>query len=121
MRYVPYDELRSEPNVIVDGSATGGTLLTLSHWPKSGTPLELAADTSAEIVFNHLDRPSTHVDVNAVSNNHFDEDGLIVLSRDVGAVQGALPPLASELRIRLTRVEPLDDTLESVFEYLVDA
>jgi len=77
MRYVPYDELRSEPNVIVDGSATGGTLLTLSHWPKSGTPLEFAADTSAEIVFKYLDRPVAHVQANAVSNNHFDEDGLI--------------------------------------------
>jgi len=77
MRYVPYDELRSEPNVIVDGSAAGGTLLTLSHWPKSGTPLEFAADTSAEIVFKYLDRPSAHVKAGAVSNNHFDEDGLI--------------------------------------------
>lgn len=77
MRFVPYDELRSEPNVIVDGAATGGTLLTLSHWPKSGTPLEFAADTSAEIVFKYLDRPSAHVDVGAVSNNHFDEDGLV--------------------------------------------
>jgi len=77
MHYVPYDELRSEPNVIVDGSATGGTVLTLSHWPKSGTPLEFAADTSAEIVFRYLDRPSAHVQASAVSNNHFDEDGLI--------------------------------------------
>jgi len=77
MRYVPYDELRSEPNVIVDGSATGGTLLTLSHWPQSGTPLEFAADTSAEIVFRYLDRPAANVNAAAVSNNHFDEDGLI--------------------------------------------
>ncbi len=77
MRYVPYDELRTEPNIIVDGSATGGTVLTLSHWPKSGTPTELAADTSAEIVFNYLQRPSAQVNANAVSNNHFDEDGLI--------------------------------------------
>jgi hypothetical protein len=77
MRFVPYDELRSEPNVIVDGSATGGTVLTLSHWPKSGTPLEFAADTSAEIVFKYLDRPAAHVSATAVSNNHFDEDGLI--------------------------------------------
>lgn len=77
MRYVPYDELRGEPSVIVDGSATGGTILTLSHWPKSGTPVEFAADTSAEIVFKYLDRPSAHVAAGAVSNNHFDEDGLV--------------------------------------------
>jgi Family of unknown function (DUF6687) len=77
MRYVPYDELRGEPSVIVDGAATGGTVLTLSHWPKSGTPVEFAADTSAEIVFKYLDRPSARVAATAVSNNHFDEDGLI--------------------------------------------
>jgi hypothetical protein len=77
MRYIPYDELRGQPSVIVDGSATGGTILTLSHWPKSGTPPEFAADTSAEIVFNYLDGPSAHIAADAVSNNHFDEDGLV--------------------------------------------
>jgi hypothetical protein len=77
MRYIPYDELNGQPNVIVDGAATAGTVLTLSHWPKSGTPAALAADTSAEIVFSYLDRPSAHVQADAVSNNHFDEDGLV--------------------------------------------
>jgi len=51
--------------------------LTLSHWPKSGTPAELKGDTSAEIVFNYLDTPAFHVEADAVSNNHFDEDGLV--------------------------------------------
>jgi hypothetical protein len=77
MRYVPYHDLRGEPSIIVDGAATGGTVLTLSHWPRSGTPPEFAADTSAEIVFRYLDRPEAHVAADAVSNNHFDEDGLI--------------------------------------------
>ena len=44
----------------------------------------------------------------------------MLLSRDVGAVQRSLPSLARELSIRLLRVEPLDDSLESVFEYLVE-
>jgi hypothetical protein len=48
------------------------------------------------------------------------EGGVVVLSRDVGSLQTGLPRLASELSVRLTRVEPLDDSLESVFEYLVD-
>jgi hypothetical protein len=44
----------------------------------------------------------------------------VLLSRNVGAVQRALPRLSTELSVRLLRVEPLDDSLESVFEYLVE-
>jgi hypothetical protein len=44
----------------------------------------------------------------------------VLLSRNVGAVQRSLPSLAAELSVRLLRVEPLDDSLESVFEYLVE-
>jgi hypothetical protein len=72
-----YDQTTAIPNVIVDGTANKGTILTLSHWRRSGTPEELAADTSAEIVFKYLEAPHLHVIVEAVSNNHFDEDGLI--------------------------------------------
>jgi hypothetical protein len=77
MQYFPYARVRSVPNVIVDGARTDNTLLTLSHWPKSGTPAELKGDTSTEIVFNYLDTPKSHVEADAVSNNHFDEDGLV--------------------------------------------
>jgi Family of unknown function (DUF6687) len=79
MTFVPYADAARVPNIIVDGAAAPGTVLTLSHWPRSGTPAKLRADTSAEIVFNYLDTPSLHVDVDAASNNHFDEDGLIGL------------------------------------------
>ena len=44
--------------------------------------------------------------------------GLRVRSRDVSSLQRSLPAVARELGIRLSRVEPLDDSLESVFEYL---
>jgi len=77
MQYLPYARVRSVPNLIVDGARTDNTLLTLSHWPKSGTPHELKGDTSAAIVFNYLDSPTFHVEADAVSNNHFDEDGLV--------------------------------------------
>jgi hypothetical protein len=77
MRFVPYERLDSSPNIIVDGAAGTGTVLTLSHWPKSGTPAGLKRDTSAEIVFAYLDSPAFHVRADIVSNNHFDEDGLI--------------------------------------------
>jgi len=77
MRFRPYGDAGNLPNVIVDGAATTNTLLTLSHWPHSPTPTALMADTSAEIVFRYLDAPAFHVPADVVSNNHFDEDGLI--------------------------------------------
>jgi ABC-2 type transport system ATP-binding protein len=52
---------------------------------------------------------------------HMDPDGaLVVLSRNVLDVQMELPRLAQQQGIRLLRVEPLDDSLESVFGYLVE-
>jgi hypothetical protein len=89
MRFVPFDELDSSPNIIVDGAAGTGTVLTLSHWPKSGTPAGLKRDTSAEIVFAYLDTPSFHVQAEIASNNHFDEDGLI-------GIYALLDPATSE-------------------------
>jgi hypothetical protein len=77
MRFLPYARSESVPNVIVDGAGNRDTVLTLSHWPKSGTPAALKGDTSTAIVFNYLDRPGFHVNAEVVSNNHFDEDGLI--------------------------------------------
>jgi len=76
MRFVPYDRA-TIPNIVVDASANDRTVLTLSHWPQSSTPAELKADTSAEIAFNYLDSPRLHVACDAVTNNHFDQDGLI--------------------------------------------
>lgn len=50
-----------------------------------------------------------------------DPDGaLVVLSRTVRVLQEELPRLAQAADIRLRRVEPLDDSLESVFGYLVE-
>lgn len=52
---------------------------------------------------------------------HVDPDGAIVmLSRNVQALQIELPRLAQAASISLRRVEPLDDSLESVFGYLVE-
>jgi ABC-2 type transport system ATP-binding protein len=50
-----------------------------------------------------------------------DPDGaLVILSRNVVDLQVELPRLAQAASIRLQRVEPLDDSLESVFGYLVE-
>lgn len=49
-----------------------------------------------------------------------DDDGaLTVLSHDVNTLQRAMPRLAQEQGVRLLRVEPLDESLESVFSYVV--
>ena len=103
MRFVPYHQLDSLPNIIVDGARTKQTVLTLSHWPKSGTPLELKADTSAEIVFNYLDSPQFQVQADVVSNNHFDEDGL------VGIFAMVMPAIAQRHRNLIDRVAQAGD------------
>jgi ABC-2 type transport system ATP-binding protein len=52
---------------------------------------------------------------------HVDPDGaVVVLSRNVHDLQIELPRIAQRDGIRLRRVEPLDDSLESVFGYLVE-
>jgi len=78
-RFVAYEQLGDTPNIIVDGAANPHTVLTLSHWPHSGTPAALLRDTSAEIAFAYLDDPGIQVGVDIVSNNHFDEDGLVAV------------------------------------------
>jgi hypothetical protein len=80
VKYVPYSLLGGVPNIIVDGAAQEDTVLTLSHWPGSGSPTKFRADTSTEIVLNYLAEPGAKEqyapNAQAVSNNHFDEDGL---------------------------------------------
>ena len=62
------------------------------------------------------------VQTDEVDSVAVDPDGaLIVLSRNVSALQRSVPRLAKERGIRLLRVEPLDESLESVFSYLVES
>ena len=59
------------------------------------------------------------LELEAVESVEIDEEGhLRVRSRDVALLQRSLPRVAQQLHVRLLRVEPLDDSLESVFEYL---
>lgn len=61
------------------------------------------------------------VTLGSVDAVHVDPDGaLVVLSRNVLDLQLELPRLAQKSAIRLRRVEPLDDSLESVFGYLME-
>jgi hypothetical protein len=78
LRFVPFHELDDRsPNVVVDGSAGPGTELVLSHWPRSDTPAEVLDDLSAQIGFRALEHPSWFEAIDVVSNNHFDQDGLV--------------------------------------------
>jgi ABC-2 type transport system ATP-binding protein len=61
------------------------------------------------------------VRLDSVDSISVEADGsLIVLSRNVSDLQKSVPRVAQEHGIRLTRVEPLDESLESVFSYLVE-
>ncbi len=77
MQYLAYDQLDGIPNIVVDGAAHPDSLVTLSHWPRSATPVVLRDDLSAQIAFHYLDHPELHVEADTVSNNHFDQDGLM--------------------------------------------
>ena len=73
LHYEAIDDLADTPNIVVDGAGNAATLIALSHWPKSGTPHALKADSSAEIVFKYLESPEFHVAADAITNNHFDQ------------------------------------------------
>ena len=103
MHFIPYADAATVPDIVVDGAAARSTVLTLSHWPKSGTPTVLRADASVEIVFRYLDTPTVHVQVDAVSNNHFDEDGLI------GIFALTQPALASRWQALLVEIARAGD------------
>lgn len=58
--------------------------------------------------------------LDAIDSVNVDDDGsLTVLSRNVSVLQHGVAALAHQAGVRLYRVEPLDDSLESVFTYVV--
>lgn len=77
LTFVPYGELGERAHVVVDGAAQAATALTLSHWPGSPTPIDLRADLSAESAFLAAARPELFAEIDLVTNDHFDQDGLM--------------------------------------------
>ena len=59
------------------------------------------------------------MDVTAVVGLHFLADGLEVETSNLAALGKALPAIAIERSIRVTRFEPVDASLESVFRHLL--
>ncbi len=61
------------------------------------------------------------VQLDAIDSVAIDPNGaLVVLSRNVGVLQRSFARVAQDLSVRVTLYEPLDDSLESVFGYLVE-
>jgi hypothetical protein len=79
VRYVEYEASRVVPNVVIDGSPNEATVLSLTHWP--GFPCtepSLKADLLAQMALRYGERGlDLHGDAEVVTNNHFDQDGLV--------------------------------------------
>lgn len=102
--------------LIIDGklAASGGFRAIRAALDERPYHVRVIADAPRELAAALVRLPS----VEAVK---VDPDGaIIVLSTNVRALQVELPRLAQAASISLRRVEPLDDSLESVFGYLVE-
>jgi hypothetical protein len=80
--YMPAGEADGRAHVMADGAARASTVLTLSHWPRTPTPIALRADLSAQSAFALLDslgRGERWPAAAAATADHFDQDGLMTL------------------------------------------
>jgi hypothetical protein len=77
VRYLDYEASREVANIVVDGSPNESTVLALTHWPGIPSPPGLARDLSAQMAFAYLDAPPEHAPAEVVTNNHFDQDGIV--------------------------------------------
>ena len=111
------EELAETVLLIVNGklAASGGFRAIRAALDRRPYHVRVLCDAPRRLAAAVVELPS----VDAV---HVDPDGaVVVLSRNVLDLQVALPRLAQAASISLRRVEPLDDSLESVFGYLVEA
>jgi hypothetical protein len=79
MRFQFYsDDLADVPKLSVDGTVPKS--IHFSHWNGNETPAELKADTSTEIALNLVTstkRDQFTKNIDLVTNNHFDTDGIL--------------------------------------------
>jgi len=110
------EELADDVLLVVNGklAAQGGFRAIRAALNQRPYHVRVMSDAPRKLAAAAVTLPS----VDAV---HLDPDGaVIVLSRNVLDLQVALPRLAQAESVRLRKVEPLDDSLESVFGYLVE-
>lgn len=79
LRYEPGPTLAGRPHVMVDGAPTTGTVLTLSHWPSTPTPVPLRADLSAQIALRWQRGRRSWPAPGLATVDHVDQDGLVSL------------------------------------------
>jgi len=102
--------------LIVNGklAASGGFRAIRAALDQRPYHVKVVADAPRELA-------AAVVQLASVEAVNVDPDGaVIILSRNVRDLQVELPRLAQSRSIGLRRVEPLDDSLESVFGYLVE-
>ena len=79
MQFQFYSEaLDDVPKLSVDGTVSNS--IHFSHWDGNETPAELKADTSTEIALNLVTSPRRSEltrNIELVTNNHFDTDGML--------------------------------------------
>ncbi len=81
MKFVPYQQLDGRPSIVLDGSPAPGTVLTVTHWPGYPPPAAIEDDLSAQMAFHLLQRSDlVPGKAEVVSNNHFDQDGLVSIN-----------------------------------------
>ena len=59
------------------------------------------------------------VRLETVESVRLEDDAIEVTTRNLADLQRSVPRLARDIGSRLYRIEPLDDSLESVFSYVV--
>ena len=79
MRFEFYNErIEGVPKLSVDGIVPNS--IHFSHWVGNQTPADVKADTSTEIALNLVASPNRRKltqDIELVTNNHFDTDGVL--------------------------------------------
>src|SRR6185436_2936891 len=88
--YAGYSASEAVPNVVIDGSPNAQTVLTLTHWPGYPQPAGYHFDLSAEMAFHFIDEPIAHPLADVVTNNHYDQDGLVGLHALIDPEQSLL-------------------------------
>lgn len=110
------EQLAETVLLIINGklAASGGFRAIRAALDKRPYHVRVIADAPRELA-------AQVIRLDSVDAVNMDPDGaLIVLSSNVRDLQIELPRLAQAASISLRRVEPLDDSLESVFGYLVE-
>jgi hypothetical protein len=77
-KYVPYDQLNGESNIIVGGHATAGTTEVITHWANRGAAIT-THDTAIAMALDLLRSDSRDIHCQAVSSDCFSADTLVTI------------------------------------------